>query len=256
MPTLQEITLAHSQRLSDIYRTRDVGLAQAQSLRDVQLRAVPAALKAFEKYDDELSVAREKQIATEAKAEAARSAALLIAIDERSDRLEDAQMARRSSDTDAVASKRRAEDAANRKYEAAIADLRDMPISARTRAAQDAERTRRIELDAARKTHDEALSASQQKYRGGVDEALLAERRESRDAERAYLDALRLGETAMRGAKGFADQNLAAALAKIPEAAEVLRSWRAALATIGSDTKQAEKEAFSRFRRDLESLKV
>ena len=41
MPTLQEITLAHSQRLSEIYRTRDIRLAEAQSLRDVQLRALP-----------------------------------------------------------------------------------------------------------------------------------------------------------------------------------------------------------------------
>lgn len=256
MPTLQEITLAHSERLSEIYRTRDVRLAQAQSLRDLHLRAIAAAAKAYGKYDDELSVAREKQIATEAKAEAARTAALLTAIDRRSDDFEDAQMARRSTDTDAVASKRRAEDAANRKYEAAIADLRDVPAHGRDKAAQDAERARRVDLEAARKTHDEALGASQKRYRESVDGALLKERRESRDAERAYLDALRLGETAMRGAKTFADQNLAMALAKIPEAAEVLRSWRTELATIANETMQAEKEAFSRFRRELESLKV
>ena len=45
-------------------------------------------------------------------------------------------------------------------------------------------------------------------------------------------------------------------LAKLPEAAEVWRSWRAGLATIASETKRAEQEAFSRFRRDLESLKT
>lgn len=256
MPTLQEITLAHSQRLSEIYRTRDVRLAQAQSLRDLQLRALPSAAKAYEKYDDDLSVAREKQVATEVKAEAARSAALLTAIDRRGDRFEDAQMSRRSTDTDAVASKRRAEDAANRKYEAAIAHLRDIAVAARHQAAQDAERARRVDLDAARKAHDDALAAAQKTYRESVDEALVEERRGSRDAERAYLEAVRLAEGAMRGAKAFADQRLAAALAKNPEAAAILRSWRAELATIAGEIQQAEKDAFSRFRRDLESLKV
>ena len=256
MPTLQEVTLAHSRRLSEIYRTRDVRLAEAQSLRDLQLRALTEAGKAFEKYDEELSGAREKHVATEAKAEAARSAALLAAIDRRGDRLEDAQRLRRSLDTEAIASKRRAEDAANRKYEAAIANLRDVPPGDRQKAAQDAERTRRIELDAARKAHDESLTESQRKYRDAVDGALIEERRDSRDAERAYLDALQLAEGASQGAKTVANQALAAALAKHAEAAAILRSWRAELATIATDTTQAEQDAFSRFRRDLESLKV
>jgi hypothetical protein len=256
MPTLQEITLAHSQRLSELYRTRDVHLAEAQSLRDLQLRALPAAAKAYEKYDDELSVAREKQLATETKAEAARSAAIITASDRRTDRLEDAQMARRSADVDAVASKRRAEDAANRKYEAAIADLRDVAAKDRSKAAQDAERARMADLDLARRTHDEALTTSQQRYRVSVDEALIEERRDTRDGEKAYLDAVSLGATAARGAKSFADQALAEALGKVPEAAELLRSWRARLTTIAAETKEAEKEAFSRFRRDLESLKT
>ena len=55
MPTLQEVTLAHSRRLSEIYRTRDVRIARAQSLRDVQLRALPSTAKAYEKYDEALS---------------------------------------------------------------------------------------------------------------------------------------------------------------------------------------------------------
>jgi hypothetical protein len=256
MPTLQQVTLAHSRRLSEIYRTRDVRIAQAQSLRDVQLRALTSAAKAYKKYDDELSVAREKQLATETKAEAARSAALLGAIDRRGDRFADAQMSRRAADVEAVVSKRRAEDAANRKYEAAITGLRDVPPAGRDKAALDAERTRRIELEAARRTHDEALMESQKTYRESVDGALVAERRESREAERAYLDALHLAEGAMHGARTFADQNLAAALAKNAEAAEILRSWRAELATIANQTSEAEQEAFSRFRRDLDSLKT
>lgn len=254
MPTLQELTLAHSQRLSEIYRTRDIRLAQAQAVRDSQLRALPAASSAFDKYDDELSVARDKQLATENKVEAARSAAIMIAIDRRNDRLEDAQIARRSADVEAVAAKRRAEDAANRKYEAAIADLRD--AKDRGKAAQEAERSRREDLDLARKTHDDALAVSQQRYRAAVDDALVTERRDSRDSERAYLDAVTLGETAARGAKSTADQNLAQALAKLPEAKEIMRAWQGARAAIAADTKKAETEAFSLFRRGLEGLKT
>jgi hypothetical protein len=254
MPTLQDVTLAHSQRLSEIYRTRDVRIAQAQSVRDSHLRALPGAAALFAKYDDELSVARDKQLATENKAEAARSAALMIATDKRNDRLEDAQIARRSGDVEAVASKRRSEDAANRKYEAAIDDLRE--AKDRGKAAAEAERTRREDLDLARKTHDDALSSSQQKYRGAVDEALIEERRDSRDSERAYLDAVTLGATAARAAKSTADQNLADALKKLPEANGVMQEWRAELATIAAETKKAETEAFSLFRRGLEGLKT
>jgi hypothetical protein len=256
MPTLQDVTLAHSQRLSELSRTRDVRLAEAQSLRDLELRALPAAARIYQKYDDDLSVAREKQVATEARAEAARTSALLIALDQRTDRFEDAQMARRSADTDAVASKRRSEDTANRKYEAASGDLRDVAAKDRAQQAQAAERARIVEMEQARRTHDEALATAQQRYRSVVDEALTEERRDARNGERAYLDAITHGVTAAGGAKRFADEALAAALAQLPEASEVLRSWRMELDVIAAETKQAETEAFSRFRRDLESLRT
>lgn len=256
MPTLQEITLAHSQRLSELYRHRDIRLAEVQSLRDLRLRAVASADRLYKRYDDELSLAREKQVATDAKAEAARSATIMIAIDRRAERIEDAQMARRSADVDAVASKRRSDDAANRKYEAALADLRAAAAKDRAAAAQDAERARIDALAQARRTHDEALAASQQRYRTAVDAALLEERRDAREGERGYLDALTHGAAAARGAKSFADQALAEALANLPDAGEVLRAWRAELKAIAAEIKQAETEAFSRFRRDLESVKV
>jgi len=215
-----------------------------------------AAAKAYQKYDDEVFAAREKQVATDAKAEAARTSALISAIDTRADRLDDAQMARRSADITAVMMKRRGEELANSKYEAAIAELHHHPVSERSQFAQEAERARREELDQARTAHDLALAASQRQYRAAIDEALIAERRESRDGERAYLDAIRLAENAARGARTFADQNLAEALMKIPEARDVLRSWREQLAAIAAETRKAEAEAFSRFRHELESLKV
>ena len=256
MPTLQAVTLAHSQRLSEIYRTRDVRMAQAQLLRDTELRSLPAAAKIYAQYDNQLLASREKQTATDSKAEAMRHSSLLAVGDHRSGELEDAQIARRAADIDAVERKRLAEDIVAKKYHAAIAGLRELPFNSRDKAAQDAERARRSGLDEARRAHDEALAASQKAYRDAVDAALLDERRDGRDAERAYFDALRLGDTAMRAAKSSADQNLAAALARVPDAAEVLRSWRAALATIARETAEAEQEAFARFRRDLDSLKV
>jgi hypothetical protein len=256
MPTLHELTLAHSQRLSEVYRTRDVRLAEAQASRDMQLRALPQAAKAFQKYDDELAGAKEKQLATEAKAEAARTSALLVAVDRRSDALEDAQMARRSVDVEAVKTRRRIEDAAEAKFLAALRDARDVAEDKRSRMIQDAELTRRLELEAAKRTHDETLAKSQQQYRAAVDEAVLTERRDGRDAERGYFEALRLSESAMRAARSSADQNLFTALTQVAEAREILRTWRSQVANIGLSTTKAEKEEFSRFRLELDKLRA
>jgi hypothetical protein len=254
-PTLQELTLAHSQRLSDVYRTRDVQAAGAQASRDRQLRTLPAAAKMLQKYDAEVAAAREKQLATDAKAAAARTSALLTAVDRRADRLEDAQLGRRSADVAAVIGKRQAEDAAEAKYLAALTGARDMNDTQRARAIHDAERTRHLEIDQARRGHDQALSTSQQHYRAAVDDAVLAERRDGRDGERAYLDAIRFSEAAAHAARVAADQNLQAALAGLDAARDILRGWRAQLAAIKTETAKAEQEEFSRFRRELQELK-
>lgn len=256
MPTLQELTLAHSQRLSEIYRTRDVRLAEAQTSRDLQLRALASAARAYHKYDDELAVAREKQLATEAKAEAARTSMLITAVDRRADALEDAQMERRAADVEAIKQKRRMEDAAEAKYLAALSSSRDMTDAQRSKALQDADRARRLELDVAKRTHDEALTAAQQRYRTAIDEAVIGERRSGRDGERAYLEALRFGEAAARAAKTAADQTLLIALSAIEGARPILRSWRAQLSVIANETAEAEKDEFSRFRGELQRIKV
>ena len=256
MPTLQELTLAHSRRLSDVYRTRDVRLAEAQTSRDLQLRALAPAARAYQKYDDELAVAREKQLATEAKAEAARTSMLMAAVDLRADAQEDAQMDRRAADVEAIKQKRRMEDAAEAKYLAALSGSRDIPDAQRAKALQDADRARRHELDVAKRMHDEALIAAQQRYRTEIDEAVLGERRSGRDGERAYLEALRFGEAAARAAKTAADQTLLQALSAIEDARAILRSWRAQLSVIASETAEAEREEFSRFRGELQKIKV
>lgn len=256
MPTLQELTLAHSKRLSEVYRTRDVRLAEAQASRDLQLRGLPAAARAYLKYDDELAVAREKQLATEAKAEAARTSTLTTEVDRRADALEDAQRARRSADVEAVRQKRLQEDAAEAKYLGALSSSRRLPDAQRSKALQDADRARRLELDHAKQTHDEALTSSQQRYRAAVDGAVIGERRGGRDGERAYLEALRFGEAAARAAKTSADQTVLAALSNIEEARVILRSWRAQLSVIANETAEAEKKEFSRFRSELQKIKV
>ena len=256
MPTLKDLTLAHSQRLSELYRTRDVRLAEAQASRDLLLRALPQAAKAFQKYDDEVAGAREKQLATEAKAEAARTSALLVAVDHRSDRLEDAHMARRSTDVEAVKTKRRLEDAAEAKYLAALSAAREASAAERRQLIQDADLARRLAVEQAKRTHDETLSRSQQHYRAAVDAAVLTERRDGRDSERGYFDTLRLSEAAARAARAAAEQNLMAELAGLPEAREILRTWRSQVAMVGLATAKAEKEEFSRFRLELDKIKA
>ena len=256
MATLKDVTLAHSQRLSDIYRTRDVRLAEAQASRDLLLRALPEAAKAFQKYDDELAAAREKRLAVEAKAEAARTSALLVAVDRRSDRLEDAHMTRRSTDVEAVRSKRRLEDAAEAKYLAALSAAREAPHTGRGQLIQDADLARRLALEQAKRAHDETLSKSQQQYRAAVDQAVLTERRDGRDSERGYFDALRLSDAAVRAARASAEQNLMAALSGLPSAREILRTWRSQAAMIALAAAKAEKEEFSRFRVELDKVKA
>ncbi len=231
-------------------------MAEAQTSRDLQLRALAAASKAIQKYDDELLTAREKQLAIEAKAEAARSSALLTAIDRRADELEDAQLARRATDVEAVRTKRRMEDTAEAKYLAVLSRTHELAPKERAEKLQDADRLRRQELDQARLTHDEALSKSQQGYRTSVDEAMLRERRDGRDGERAYFEALRVGEAAVRAATAAADQALLAALQAVPDARDIVREWRERIAVIGRETAEAEQQEFSRFRRELQSVTV
>jgi hypothetical protein len=255
MPTLQEVTLAHSRRLSDIARTREIRIAQAHAARDTSLRDLPATVKAYQKYDDELAAARSKHVVADAKAEAARHLALLSAIENRAERLDDAHAARRAADTSAMESRRKNDFAADRKYDSVMAGLREMPSADRNKIAQEAARARRTERESARVAHDDALEEAQLHYRGAVDRAMLAEYRESREGERAYLEALGLSEATAAGARTAADQDLADALSQIPEALEVLRSWRQQLATIVAESKSAEAEAFERFRLELESVK-
>ena len=75
MPTLNEITEGHSKRITRITQTRDDRLREAVDTRDRHLRALPAAARLYEAFDEQIAGARGNQAATDAKAEAARAAA-------------------------------------------------------------------------------------------------------------------------------------------------------------------------------------
>ena len=233
---------------------RDIRLAEAHAFRDVALRSVPAAAKPYQEYDQELAGLRSKQNISDDKAEAARNIALLRAIEHRGELLDDAQIERRSTDTKALESKRRNDAQANHKFDEAMDKLREAPDRDRSKIARDAERQRQEDREESRRAHDAALDESQHVYRGSVDRAMLVEYRESREGERAYLEALGLAEAAARGARTSAEENLSVALANIPEARRVLIEWRGKLATIVAEAKEAEAEAFMQFRDGLDSL--
>ena len=254
MPTLQELTLEHSRRLSEIYRTRDVQLAEAFSARDARLQQLPGAAKLLQKYREALAEARHRQVAAAARAGAVRAAAFAEAGDHRSDVLHDADRARQDMDLKALADRRRDEEAVEETFREAMQKARELPDAARSRAVQDADRDRRSAENAARRGHDEALTASQRRFRDSIEDAMTTERRHGRDGDRAYYDALRLGDAAMRAAAEAAEDNLLTSLMGLEGAAEILRQWRLQSAAITIAASKAEQEEFSRFRHELSTL--
>ena len=256
MPTLQAVTLEHSRRLSAIHKTRDLEGADAVSRRDVQLRSLASAAKAYATFDEEVASARVKRTATEQKAAAARLAVLDGAIDQRGEGLDDADAARRAADAAAMEARLRAESAAERKYRDVLSAAGPTsPLAERQRMAREAERARRGELEAAQQAYSDALAAAQAGYRSGVDKAVLDERRVARDADRAYADAVRLADVALKTAVAAAERALSHSLSALADAREIVAACRTELAAITHATRRAESEEFERFRRELDRVK-
>lgn len=251
MPTLQELTLAHSQRLSEVYRTRDERLAKAEAERDAKLQELSGAAKHLEKYRDALADARAKQLTSDARSGVLRASALDDASVHRSDLLEDAHRSRRAADETALRSRQRGDEAADEKYRDDVDKARTLPDSQRSRAVHDADRERRAGKEDARRAHDEALSTAQQNYRGSVDDAVILERRSGRDTDRAYYEALRLADAGVRAAVTAAEHQLLTALIGVEGATQILRGWRLEVASINIEASRAEQEEFSRFRHEL-----
>lgn len=255
MPTLQDVTLEHSRRLSEIQKARELESADAISRRDVHLRALKSAAKAYAQFDDEVAEARDKRTATEQKAAAARVAVLDGAIARRGEGLDDADANRRAADLAAMDARLHAEAAAERKYRDVLSAAGPTsPLAERQRMAREAERARRVELEAAQKAYVDALAADQSGYRSDVDRAVLDERRLARDADRAYADAVRLADVAVRAAVAAAERVLINGLLSLADARDVVTACRDELAAITDATRQAEAEEFERFRRALAAL--
>lgn len=255
MPTLQDVTLEHSRRLSEIHKARELEGAEAVLRRDVHLRSLASAGKAYAQFDAEVASARDKRTATEQKAAAARVAVLDGAIDHRGEGLDDADAARRAADLAAMDARLQAEGDAERKYRDVLSAAGPTsPLAERQRMAREAERARRAELEAAQKAYADALVGGQSGYRSGVDKAVLDERRVAREADRAYADAVRLADVALRAAVAAAERVLNNSLSSLADAREVVAACRDELAAITESTRRAEKEEFDRFRRELDRV--
>lgn len=255
MPTLQDVTVEHSRRLSELHKARALEGADAVLRRDVHLRSLASAAKAYAQFDNDVALAREKRAATEQKAAAARVAVLDGAIAHRGEGLDGADAARRTADVAAMEARLRAEDAAERKSRDVMSAAGPTsPLAERQRMAREAERDKRTELEAAQKAYTDALAGAQSGYRSGVDKAVLDERRVARDADRAYADAVRLADVALKAAVAAAERVLNNSLSALADAREIVAACRDELAAITESTRRAESKEFERFRRELASL--
>ncbi len=122
--------------------------------------------------------------------------------------------------------------------------------------AREAERARRDEREAAQTAYAAALAAGQSGYRSGVDKAVLDERRVAREADRAYADAVRLADVALKTAVAAAERVLNNSLSALADARELVAACREELAAITESARRAETEEFERFRRELASSEL
>lgn len=256
MPTLQDVTLAHSRRLSQIHKARELESADAVLRRDVHLRLLASAAKAYDRFDDDVASARDKRTATEQKAAAARVAVLDGAIAERAEGLDQADAARRAADVAAMEARLNAEGNAERKYRDVMSAAGPTsPLADRQKMAREAERDRRDEREAAQAAYAAALAAGQSGYRSRVDKAVLDERRAAAEADRAYADAVRFADVALNTAVSTAERVLNNSLSALADAAELVAACRDELAAITETARHAETDEFERFRRELAGVK-
>jgi hypothetical protein len=248
MATLNEITEAHSKRLSRITQTRDARLRDAVAARDRDLRALPAAAKLYEGFDRQIADALDKQRSSDAKAEAVRAGAMLEVSDQLAAALADAHAVRRDADGAAFEKRRQAEEEAEREFILAIGAAASQP------ASSQAQKVRAEKIARAKKEFDAALLAAQEQFRKSRDAALVAESRASRDADRAFAATSRVGEASTKAARAAAEQELARELAKIPAAAAEFAEWRTETALIVADYKREEAEEFARFHHEVHAL--
>ena len=107
--TLQEVTEAHSQRISSLHKKRDAELRDAAVLRDAQLRALPAAGRLYQRLDEDIAKAVDARTTAEQRASANLASALDRAVEERSEALLHTQQERKETSLRLLAQKQASE---------------------------------------------------------------------------------------------------------------------------------------------------
>ncbi len=253
--TLQQVTEAHSERISTLHRRRDADLRDAAVLRDSELRALPAADREYQRRDEaEAKAMAARALATE-RAAATLATALDRVVDERSDALARIQSERKATALRLLEQKGASEGAAEAAYRETLAGLDSTtPLAVRQKAAQDADERRRAALEKAADVYRSGMAKVQTDYRADVDDALATERAAERRAEQSYVSATRIAEASYESAVSAAERELLMGLNRIPEAASVIRTFDQRTAGIRSDAAEEEDRLFARFREELRSI--
>jgi hypothetical protein len=254
MPTLQEVTEAHSRRISQLHQGRDADLRGALAARDAAFRSVPAAAALYAQFHKKVTAAAEDRMETERESADARAASLTEAGDRRSEALNKAQAKRKDGDLKALEQKTAAEAAAEKKFRQTLANLGPALAEEILRVSKDAARIRQRELEAAQEAYAKAMTAAQATFREAVEDALSKERSAGTTAERSYDLALRVSESKQQAALDSAERQLFAALQGLPEATQALQNYELEVTRIRSEAVEAERELFKRFQDELKTV--
>lgn len=253
--TLQEVTEAHSQRISSLHKRRDGELREAAVLRDAQLRALPAAGRLYQGLDEDIAKAIDARTTAEQRAAANLASALDRAVDERSQALLRTQQERKETSLRLLEQKQANEAAAEAAYRDALSGLDSTtPLAVRQKTVQDADERRRDALEKAADVYATAVAKAQADYRADVNDRLAEERGSERKAEQTHQAAMRVAHASYTSALSAAERELLAGLSRIPEAAEVIGAYDARAGQIRSDATVEEGRLFERFREELRRI--
>jgi hypothetical protein len=250
--TLQEVTLAHSRRISELHQRRDGDLRDALLTRDAHLRQLPAAQEHYAQLDLALAKALNDKQETESKAAVARANALEAFGNTRSQALAAALGKRKATDLDTLERRRSAEAAAEKAFRDRISAISPTaPLELRQKTMQEADRERRQALEAARVEHEKGIAKSLATHRKEVDAALAAERSSELMADQSHAAAVKVAAASYNAAIAAAERTHLTRLGQIPEARAQLTAFEQAVARIRRDAADEEERLFERFREEL-----
>jgi hypothetical protein len=252
MPTVQEVTLAHSRRLSEIHQRRDRDMAEANSRRDRDLAAVPTAKPALDRHREAVRAATATHDAQTAAATVRRDGEIARARSERSSAIEAAEHARRAADLASAETRLAAERAAEEAFQKAVSRITaTTPLAERRRIQDEAERVRREALDKARRDHDARLATADAQRIIAVNQAVRSSDSIERTADLTHENAVRAADSGRRLASQAAADRLVGELQEIPDAKRILDAFRDVASGILSRARADERAEFERLRREL-----